>query len=170
MQFTVDQTLPGTAGEVIDTFTDPAFLASLAELPKVGAPELLDQRRQADEVQQRVRYRFRGELSPTVRRVIDPDRLTWVVERDYDLRAATASFRIVPDHYEGRLRCQGRERYVGDDDGRRTHRRVEGELTVRWPLVGGAIERAIVSGLREHLEEETALAGRWITGRGTDGG
>lgn len=168
MRFTVDQTLPGTVRDVLDTFTDPAFLASLADLPKVGAPELLDQRRDGDVVAQRVRYRFQGELSPTVRRVIDPDRLTWVAEREYDLGAATASFRIVPDHYEGRLRCHGREQYAADP-GARTRRHVEGELSVRWPIVGGAVERAVVSGLREHLDEEAAIAGRWITGRGTTG-
>lgn len=166
MRFTVDQTLPGTVRDVLDTFTDPAFLASLADLPKVGEPELLDQRRDGDLVAQRVRYRFQGDLSATVRRVIDPDRLTWVVERDYDLAAGSASFRIVPDHYEGRLRCHGRELYAPDDAGRRAHRRIEGDLSVRWPIVGGAIERAIISGLREHLDEEAAIAARWISAGG----
>lgn len=165
MRFTLDQTLPAGVGDVLDAFTDPAFLASLAQLPKVGSPELLEQSREGDLVHQRVRYRFQGELSSAVRRVLDPERLTWVDERTYDLAAATASFRIVPDHYEGRLRCEGSERYTdADGAGERTVRHVDGDLTVRYPLVGGTVERAIVSGLREHLHEEAALVSRWLEG------
>lgn len=164
MRFTLDQSLPAGVADVLDAFTDPAFLASLAGLPRVGSPDLLDQARDGDLVHQRVRYRFQGDLSSAVRRVLDPDRLTWVDERTYDLAAATASFRIVPDHYEGRLRCEGVERYVGQGDS--TVRHVEGDLTVRWPIVGGTVERAIVSGLREHLEEEAVLLRRWLEGAG----
>jgi hypothetical protein len=163
VRFTLDQTLPAGVADVLDAFTDPDFLASLALLPKVGSPELLDQRRGGDLVQQRVRYRFQGDLSSAVRRVLDAERLTWVDERTYDLSAATATFRIVPDHYEGRLRCHGTERYL-EADGDRTSRHVEGDITVRWPIVGGTVERAIVSGLHEHLDEEAVLLSRWLEG------
>ena len=162
MWFSVDQSLPAAVADVLDAFTDPAFLARLADLPKVGAPELLDQRREGDLVHQRVRYRFAGDLAPAVRRVLDVDRLTWVDERTFDLAAGTATFRIVPDHYEGRLRCAGREAFTPEGEG--THRRVDAELVVRWPLVGGTVERAIESGLREHLAEEALLVARWLEG------
>lgn len=165
MRFTLDQTLPAGVADVLDAFTDPAFLESLAELPTLGSPELLDQQRDGDRVHQRVRYRFAGELSPAVRRVLDPDRLTWVDVRTYDLTAATASFRIVPDHYEGKLRCEGAERFTpADPAGDATVRHVDAELAVRWPLVGGMVERAIVSGLRGHLGDEALLVSRWLEG------
>jgi hypothetical protein len=165
VRFTLDQTLPAGVADVLDAFTDPGFLESLAELPKLGSPELLDQQRDGDQVLQRVRYRFSGDLSPAVRRVLDPERLTWIDVRTYDLAAATASFRIVPDHYEGRLRCEGSERFTpADAAGDTTTRHVEADLTVRWPLVGGVVERAIVSGLREHLGDEALLVSRWLQG------
>lgn len=163
MRFTLDQTLPAGVADVLDAFTDPGFLALLADLPKVGSPELLDQRREGDLVHQRVRYRFTGDLAPAVRRVLDPERLTFVDDRTYDLTAATASFRIVPDHYAGRLRCEGHERFTpagaGDEA---TVRHVEADLAVKWPIVGGVVERAIVSGLTEHLDDEAVLVSRWL--------
>lgn len=163
MRFALDQTLPGAVPDVLDVFTDPEFVRAMSGLPKVGSPQLLGQQRDGDLVHQQVRYRFAGDLAPAVRRVLDPDRLTWVDERTYDLATGTASFRIVPDHYEGRLRCHGHERFTPDADDR-TVRHVEAELTVRWPLVGGAVERAIVSGLREHLDDEAHLVSQWLEG------
>lgn len=161
MRFQLDQALPGTVAEVLAAFTDPAFLASVGELGKVGSPEVLDQVRDGHTVRQRVRYRFTGHLSPAVTSVVDRQKFVFVDEHVYDLANATATFRIVPDHYHERLRCSGIERFHPLSDG--ANRRVEAELHVRWPIVGNVVERAIVSGLKEHLAEEAELVARWLT-------
>ena len=161
MRFSLDQALPGSIEEVLAAFTHPGYLASLGELGKVGAPEVLDQTREGDIVLQRVRYRFTGDLSPAVTSVMDRDRFVWVDEHTYDLAASSASFRIVPEHYAERLRCSGTERFHRIAEG--TNRHVEAELSVKWPIVGGLVERAIVSGLKEHLAEEAELIERWLT-------
>lgn len=160
MRFTVDQPLEGALEDVLAAFTDPGYLATVGELAKVGAPEVLDQSRDGDLVHQRVRYRFTGDLSPAVTSVLDREKFTWVNEHTYDLANARASFRIVPEHYADRLRCGGTEQFHRIAEG--TNRRVEAELQVRWPLVGGLVERAIVSGLKEHLAEEAELVQRWL--------
>ena len=67
MKLVVDEILPGAPDAVLDAFTDPAFLASLQELEKIGAPEVLDQEREDAVVRQRLRYHFTGDLSPVVK-------------------------------------------------------------------------------------------------------
>lgn len=163
MRFELEQTLPGTVDAVLAAFTDPGFLASLGELAKVGEPEVLDQHRDGDTVRQRVRYRFTGDLSAAVTAVVDRRKLVWVDEHVYDLARATATFRIVPEHYADRLRCGGSECF-GESGAAATTRHLEAELTVRWPVVGGMVERAIVSGLQEHLAEEARLLAAWMVG------
>ena len=161
MRFSLDQALPGSIDEVLAAFTDPGYLASLGELGKVGAPEVLDQTQEGDIVLQRVRYHFTGDLSPAVTSVIDRDKFVWVDEHTYDLAASSASFQIVPEHYRDRLKCSGTERFHRIAEG--TNRHVEADLKVKWPLVGGLVERAIVSGLKEHLAEEAELIEAWLT-------
>jgi hypothetical protein len=161
MRFQVDQALPGSVAEVLAAFTDPGFLTSVGDLGKVGEPEVLDQQRDGDIVQQRVRYRFTGDLSPAVTSVVDRDKFVFVDEHRYDLATATATFAIIPEHYGDRLTCRGTERFHPLSDG--ANRRVEAELKVRWPVVGGLVERAIVSGLKEHLAEEADLLRAWLT-------
>jgi hypothetical protein len=162
VRFSVQQDLAGTPAEVLDVLADPGFVPELGALPKVGTPELLEHRVEGSRLHQRVRYRFTGDLSPAVTRVLDPSRLVWVDDTTWDLDAATASFRIVPDHYANRLRCSGRQRVVARGDGAR--RTVEGDLTVSYPLVGRAVERAILSGLEDHLDAEAALLARRLAG------
>ena len=160
MRFVVDQALPGSVDAVLGAFTDPDYLAALDGLAKVGAPEVLDQAREGDVVRQRVRYRFTGDLSSAVTSVVDRERFVWVTEHTYDLAAATATFRIVPEHYAERLQCAGTEQFHRVAEG--TNRHVEAELKVRWPVVGSLVERAIVSGFKEHLAEEAELIARWL--------
>ena len=155
MRFTLDQQLPGTVDQVLAALLDPELLERLGELPNLGAPDVLSQERDGDVVVQRVRYAFTGSLSPAVTRVIDPAKVTWIDETTYDLVARRASFRIIPDHYENKLRCAGAHTFTERDGG--TVRHIDGELTVRVPLVGRVVERAIVGGLQDHLRAEADL-------------
>ena len=161
MQLHLEQEFGGTVEEVEAVLIDPDFIAGLAALPKLGRPELLEQRRDGDSVTQRVRYHFAGQLSAAVRRVIDPAKLAWVEEVTFDLAAHTAPFRILPDHYADRLTCRGTYRLEADGP-ERCRRRADGELTVRYPLVGGAVERAIVSGMADHAAEQAVLVAQWL--------
>jgi protein-L-isoaspartate O-methyltransferase len=161
VRFHLEQPMPAPVEEVIDVLVDPGFLASLAELPKLGRPEVLDQRVDGHLVHQRVRYHFAGALSPAVTAVVDPAKLVWVDETTYDRSTASATFRIVPEHYADRLRAGGTYRFTATGPAACT-RVADGELVVRFPLVGGKVERAIVSGLKEHLGQEAALVRRWL--------
>jgi len=163
VRFSLDQDLPGTVEEVLEVLSDPGFVPELGALPKVGPPELLEHRLAEGTLHQRVRDRFTGALSPAVTRVIDPSRLVWIDETTYDLAAGTATFRILPEHYGNRLRCSGRHRFTPRPGGCR--RRTEGDLTVSYPLVGRAVERAILSGLEEHLGAEADLIIRRLAPR-----
>lgn len=161
MRFHLEQPLPARVDEVIDVLVDADFLASLSELPKLGRPEVLEQRSDGELVHQRVRYRFSGDLSPAVTAVVDPSKLIWVHETTYDRSSGSATFRVVPEHYADRLQAGGSYRFstTGTDT---CIRIADGELTVRFPLVGRKVERAIVSGLEEHIDQEAVLLRRWL--------
>lgn len=143
---------------------DPAYLASLAALPRLGSPRLLDQQRNGDRVTQRVRYEFVGELSSSVRKVVDPRRLTWVEASEVVLADRRTVFAIEPDHYEALLVASGEISVAADGDGGSTRLAV-GEVKVRVPLVSGKVERAIVSGLQDHAAAEEAALSAWLANR-----
>ena len=164
MRFRVEQRVAAPLADVEDALVDPAFLARLGDLPRLGAPVVLSSDDDGGTVRQRVRYRFAGELSPAVTAVVDPERLTWVEETTYDRRTHRGAHRIVPDHYAGRLRASYTTALEADGGG--TRRRTEGELTVRFPLVGGRVERAIVAGLTEHAALEADALDDWLANKG----
>ncbi|MDQ1569021.1 MAG: hypothetical protein QOF96_3901 [Actinomycetota bacterium] len=161
MRFEIEQLIAGPVDAVARVYTEPRFYELLGELPKLGRPELLDRREVGSVVDLSVRFRFTGNLSPAVTRVVDPARLSWVEESVHDLERHTVTFHMKPDNYADRLRFEGLYRFepVGD---RQTRRVAEGEVAVRVPLVGRAVEGAIVSGLREHLAAEVGVVERLV--------
>ena len=170
MHFRLEQRFAADLTEVETALLDPAFLAQLATLPKLGRPTLLDQHAEGDVIRQKIRYAFVGELSSAVRAVVDPDRLTWVEDSTIDRRRHHTDFKIIPDHYAGLLRADGTFQLEATSS---TCRRVaEGDVHVGVPLVGRKVEAAIISGLAEHAEAETVVMHEWLTRgkRPNDGG
>ena len=164
MRFELDQRVRAPLEAVQAAFIDPAFLAELGALPKLGRLELLEQEERAGLVWQRVRYAFAGELSSAVRAVISPDRLTWIEESALDPATHVTTFTILPDHYAKLLEASGT--ITLSTDGAReaaTLRETIGDLVVHMPFVGRKVETAIVSGLMEHARLAAEAAERWTT-------
>jgi hypothetical protein len=161
MRFRFEQRFAGDVDDVARAYADVALYERLGALPKLGDPTVLERTEAGDTVEMRVRFRFTGDLSAAARAVLDPARLTWVEESNHDLAARRATFRLVPDHYGDRFRASGEFWFEPDGDGR-TRRTSVGDVTVRTPFVGGVVERAIVSGLREHLDAEVPVVERLV--------
>jgi hypothetical protein len=157
VRFRIVQRIAAPVDAVAAAFVDPAFIDRLATLPKLGNPALLAQDRQGDTVRQQVRYRFAGELSSAVLLVIDPERLTWVEDATVDLARHVTDVRIIPDHYGDRLKASMHITAVAGPTPDTTVRTAEGDIRVPMPLVGGKVERAIVSGMEEQAELQARL-------------
>jgi len=171
MQFRVDQRFAATPDDVLAMYCTAEFYDALDELTRIGRPEVLsvDGGPSDRTVRLRIRYAFTGHLPGAALAVIDPKKLTWVEDTSFDTATRTGTTKLLPDHYPDRLTASARSTIKGaepaDDAGEpRTVRRVEGTVSVRMPFVGGQVEKAIVSGLRDHLADEQLVATRWLRG------
>jgi uncharacterized protein DUF2505 len=163
VHFRLEQRFSAPLADVEAAFVDPEVLAELATLPGLGRLELLARDDDGVTVVSDVRYAFAGHLSGAVTAVIDPSRLTWVEHAVLDRRTHRTAFSILPDHYPDRLRCSGTVSLQPFDAG--TFRVIEGDLRVRAALVGPTVERAIVSGLRDHAAAEARVVQAWLDRR-----
>ena len=169
MRFTLEHRFDASPLEVSRAYADPALYATFGALPRAGQPEVVSHELDVDgRVHLAIRWAFTADLSSAARAVIDPDRLTWVQASIHDVDGCTATYRMVPDHYGDRFSSTGGYRFDADggDAGGRSGcvRHSHGEVKVRAPLVGRAVEGAIVDGLREQLAAEVALVERFIKG------
>lgn len=163
-RFTVEQLIDADPDAVQAAFCDDAFYAALGELPDIAQPEVVEHTTAGDTVHLRVRYRFNGSLAPPVRAVLDPSKLTWIDESTVDVPGRRTRWAIHPEHYARNLHCGGEYQFMPAAGGGTTQR-LEAELRVRWPLVGGLVERALLSGIRQHLAAEAPIVERFVRDR-----
>lgn len=161
MDFTVTQQFAADADTVARAYASVELYEHLVGLPKLDAPQVLDRRMADDLVRLRIRYRFVGDLPPAVTAVVDPAKLSWVESSTHDLVRRTVTYELLPDHYPDRLQSSGTCAIVPSDGG--CVRTVKGRVTVKALVVGRSVERAIVSGLREHLAAESPLVDHVVT-------
>lgn len=160
MEFVLEQRLDAAPLAVLDVLLDREFLAARAALPKLAAAEVLELSRDDESARVRVRMQFTGQLSSAVTAVVDPSKLTWVDDATFVLATLGARHEIRPDHYADRLTC-AYDDMLHEESGS-TRRALTGDVKIRAFLVGGRVEEAIVSGLREHAAAEAVLLNRWL--------
>lgn len=161
MDFSVTQRYAAPADVVARAYASRELYGELTGLPKLASPDVLERTVHGVIVRLQIRYRFVGDLSPAVTAVLDPAKLTWIEHSTHDLERRSVTYRLVPDHYPDRLQSSGTCAIVDGADG--VVRTVRGRLKVRALVVGGAVERAIVSGLREYLEAEAGAVARILS-------
>jgi len=166
VKFTVTETIAAERDAVLRALADPDYYAHLGEaVSTVRAPRLLSVARDAGVIHTSVRYAFDGTISGPAALVVDADKLTWVIETDYDTTEHTGTVVVVPDHYEGMLRCSG-TLTLEERGSAETLETVSGQLVVRVPLVSAAAEKAILGGFTRHLELEAAALAEYCAGHG----
>jgi hypothetical protein len=163
MRFTIDQRFAATAEEVGGALSSVDYLAAaMGELPDISRPEIRAHRVDGDDVTLNLEYRFAGSLPSVVTRVIDTAKLSWIEDTRIDTSRWTATFTMTPTHYAHFFSCRGSWTLV--EARGLTLRSIDGVLKVNSPVpfVGGQVEKAIVSGLRERLAKEPPLLENWL--------
>lgn len=144
-------------------YSDPDMYSTFAGLTKVAPPEVVARETKGEEVSLTLRMRFIADLNAAARAVVDPAKLSWLQDEQYDMRTMSASVLFRPENYADRFSSSGGYQFVADPgDPTATIRTIDGDLRVRMMLVGGQVEGAVVSGLREHFAEEQPLVQRWL--------
>jgi hypothetical protein len=164
MEFVVQQPIAASPDDVEAAFLDRDFYTTLGEIPDLAPPEVVDWRETDGKTEIGVRFRFTGHIAPAVRAVLDPNKLVWVQESTVHHHNHRTTFTMKPEHYGSRLDCSGSYVFEPGPDGT-TVQRVTGRVKVHFPLVGGAVEKAIVNGLREHIQSEATIVERWVRER-----
>ena len=116
-----------------------------------------------------IHYAFRGSVSPAVRRVVDPAKMSWItrteIRPDEERGRGRATWAVMPDYYPDRLTAGGVFRFDPSTSST-TSVTVEGDLKVHVPIVGKSVERVIVAGLRRYLQAEMASIPDFVTRSG----
>ena len=156
MKFGFEQRWHCTPSAVADLYLSEDFWNSLDDLTKTSPPEVLEVTRKKKTAITRLRYSLNVDLPSEASRFIDPDDVTWVEQVEWNLKDLSAKVNFFPDQGSALMSASGEAVVFAEED--EAVRQIRGELKVRIPFLGKKVERAIIEGIGDHLEEEAAAA------------
>jgi Protein of unknown function (DUF2505) len=161
VKFSSEHEFDARPERVAAVLCDPAFHSSV-DLPDLGRAEVVLSESAGNSCRLRLRYEYVGQLDPIARRLLGNRKLTWLQDIDLDTETGRGTLRFAAEADPDRL--HGDAKVALDAlDGRRTRRRIQGELHVRVPVVGGTAERRILPGLVRRLDVEADAVERVLT-------
>jgi hypothetical protein len=162
VKFAVRQGIALPPDRVMAAYGSPAFYEGRPERDNIAVREVVRHEEAGDRVLLEVRMAFTGSVSPAVRAVVDPAKMSWITRTEILVAEARSVWVVVPDHYPDRLSASGTYRFGDGADGPgSTDVEVEGDLKIRVPIVGRSVERVIVSDLQAYIAEEAAGIAGW---------
>ena len=110
---------------VMAAYGSPAFYAGRPVRDHIAVLEVVQHEAAPGRTLMEVRFAFVGAVSGAVRRVIDPEKMSWITRTEVFTDEGRATWIVLPDHYperltrERRLPVRARARRPAEHDGRR---------------------------------------------------
>jgi Protein of unknown function (DUF2505) len=162
LKFAVRQAVAVPPDRALAAYGSPAFYAGRPARGDIEVREVVHHEATGDRILLEVRFAFTGSVSPAVRAVVDPAKMSWITRTELLLAEGRSSWVVLPDHYPDRLSASGVYRFEEGEGGPGTCSvEVEGELKVRVPIVGRSVEKVIAGDLRAYIADEVSGIADW---------
>jgi hypothetical protein len=160
VKFSIAQPVAVPPARAMAAYGSPTFYEGRPARDDIEVRDVVRHEANPERVLLEVRFAFIGSVSPAVRAVVDPGKMSWITRTELLLAEGRSSWTVLPDHYPDRLSASGTYRFEEAGPGV-CEVEVEGDLRVRVPIVGRSVERVIVGDLRAYITDEVAGIASW---------
>jgi uncharacterized protein DUF2505 len=163
MRFTMDHSFAVDLARLERAIFHPDLYARLVTaLDRVEQLTELERTETPEEIRKRVRVRPRYDVPSFARGKLSPEMTEYVEVSRYDRRAHRFTYEIEPNIPEAwRDRFVSRGTYSLAESGGRTQRRIEVEIVLKIPLLGGMAERYIAEQVKANFDQEARALERF---------
>jgi hypothetical protein len=162
VHFAVEHDFPAPCARVAEVLCSPTFHAQL-DLPDLSRPDVVAHSVDGTTRSLRLRYEYIGQLDPIARKIVGGRRLTWVQELRLDTATYTGTLSFSAEEDPHRLHGTAAVVLLPIESSGDARRRIDGDLHVNVPLVGGTLERRLAPGLVRRLDVEAAALSKELT-------
>ena len=163
MKLDVRHSLPCSPEQFWDLFWDPEFERRLDSSASIHR-EMLELNPEVDGVQTwRIRFTPERELPRAVAKLIGNSKLVYDQESRLDRGAGILEWRVIPQVLADKVTAQGTMRIVPAPGG--CERIVTGEVSVRVPMLGGRIEKTILSNVTDSYDRAAEVIAELVAER-----
>ncbi len=155
MKLYVENHLPIDATSAWDVFESDEYKQRLREQTKIQQ-EVLETRTEGDIEIRRIRTEPDRELPSMVASALGTKKLSYVQTNRFDRAAGRMEWTVEMDGLRDRVEVRGVTTCVPDGEG--CKRVIDGEITVKVPMIGRQIEKRVVANFEESMQRANEVA------------
>lgn len=160
-KFRLEHDFPDIPVDLFERYLNhPELIEMLDAMPAFRSRELVSEE---DLGGGRKKWRFKvvagGEIPPAARKVMTEEMLTWHEDARFEPAEHCIHWTITPFKMADKFDCKGIWKLTPRGEG--THRVIEGELTIKVPLVGKVVEQFIVGELKRNYDVEPEVQAKF---------
>lgn len=155
--FTLEHDFPGISIELFEKHLNhPDLNEKLAEMPAFRSRDLIEEKRLKNgEIHWSFKVVAGGDIPPAVQKVISKDMFSWVENTRFVPDEHCIYWSIEPLISKGKF--EGKGTWLLESTKKGTRRTIEGDISVKIPLIGKIAESFIVNELKRNYEVEPKI-------------
>ena len=106
MKFAIRQAVAVPPARAMLAYGSPAFYEGRPARDDIEVRDVVHHEATGERILLEVRFAFTGSVSPAVRAVVDPGKMSWITRTELLLDEGRSSWVVLPDHYPDRLQRQ----------------------------------------------------------------
>lgn len=165
--FRLEHDFPDIPVDLFERYlNDPELIGMLGGMPAFRSRDLVDKKDLGGGI---IEWRFKvvagGDLPSSARRVVSEDMLTWHEDTKFVPAEHTIYWKIMPlkDKVKDMLEAHGVWKLI--PQGKGTRRIIEGNITVKVPIVGKVVEQFIAAELKKNYDVEPDIQRKFYKGK-----
>lgn len=162
MEFRISHRFPCTPQQYWDLLRQPDFEKEAQDRSQVDITVLLREEKNG-RIKERFRIVSRRDLPQVAQKVTGVQRLAYEQELDGSLTDYSSNWKIQPLFLTDKVKCSGTTRIQAVAGG--CERLIEGDIRVSIPIVGGQVEKHIISEIQRSYDDAAALITSRVQGR-----
>jgi hypothetical protein len=152
--FRLEHEFPDISVELFEKHLNhPELIAMLGAMPAFRSRDLVEKKDLGDG---RVNWRFKvvagGDIPKSAQKVVSPEFLTWHEDTRFEPKEHTIYWKIDPLQKKVDVDAHGIWKLIPSGQG--TKRVIEGNITVKMPIVGKVVEGFLASELKKNYDVE----------------
>lgn len=163
MKFEIRDTFPVSPEVLFESLIDAEIETRLASMAQAER-ELLEEREEGDVLFRRLRYTSGNPAFSQLARLLGSDKVTYEQHLRIHRPTLRVTWEMIPPAAADRLKAEGAFWVVAHAEG--SERLVEGNVSVKIPLVGGTLEGRVVDAIKKIYSKGTQFRREYLAARG----
>lgn len=156
MRFHMEHQFNWPTEKIVEILKSGQYLVPMDKMPNVNEYREVSVERKGSKIFKKCEWCVHGKIPKMAQKVIRPEMLTFIENTVWDDETTTFTTKIIPHFFKNQFDCRTQSKWGSAGEGK-TVRKFQGNIIIKFPLIGPPVEKAIIQQLKANNDRNAVL-------------